>query len=381
MGAPRGGGARSRPRLPGGRAGSERRIRSLRVRTAPCALSRRRYDPTIVSATRRSSKRSTARARAAAPISERRSSSPTSRAIAAVRPSGSRGGTNSPSTPSRTTSRQPRMSVSTSGSPIAAASIAERGSPSRQDASTKTSMHESRSRTSSRHPAKTTSSRARSNSRRVIESGLSGSPSPRTRNRAAGYRCLTRLAASNSSRYPFSATSRPTVPTTSASAAMPSSALSAARRTGATLVGSNRATSVPLPSSTAFRRPITRERSAHARSSSLWYSSRSDARAASTLGAEDQRAPSGAVLGHRPEPVHRVHDARHAREARRHAADHPRLGVVGVDQVEALASQDPDELGEGPRVCAEVPRSRSRAATRCGGCPRPGSRIPRVRRR
>ena len=39
-----------------------------------------------------------------------------------------------PVTPSSTTWRHPRMSVATTGRPIAAASIAERGNPSRYDA-------------------------------------------------------------------------------------------------------------------------------------------------------------------------------------------------------------------------------------------------------
>ena len=46
------------------------------------------------------------------------------------------GGTSRPVDPSSTTCRQPRMSVATTGSPMAAASMAERGKPSRYDAST-----------------------------------------------------------------------------------------------------------------------------------------------------------------------------------------------------------------------------------------------------
>lgn len=50
--------------------------------------------------------------------------------------SGERTGTSTPVTPSSTTCRQPRMSVATMGSPLAAASMAERGNPSRCDART-----------------------------------------------------------------------------------------------------------------------------------------------------------------------------------------------------------------------------------------------------
>ncbi len=91
------------------------------------------------------------------------------------------------------------MSVSTSGSPLAAASIAERGSPSRQDGSTNTSISAISSGTSSRHPVKTTSLAARSIWPAVTASGLSGSRSPTARNRAFGTRARTSRAASKSS--------------------------------------------------------------------------------------------------------------------------------------------------------------------------------------
>ena len=79
--------------------------------------------PTTVAATRRSSKRSSALARAASPICRRSAASSRTRTIASASRAGSRTGTRNPSTPSRATSRHPRTSVSTSGKPLAAASI------------------------------------------------------------------------------------------------------------------------------------------------------------------------------------------------------------------------------------------------------------------
>ncbi len=54
------------------------------------------------------------------------------RSIAAASARGERTSTRMPVDPSATTCRLPRMSVATTGRPIAVASIAERGMPSRQ---------------------------------------------------------------------------------------------------------------------------------------------------------------------------------------------------------------------------------------------------------
>lgn len=77
-----------------------------------------------------------ARSTAAADMADRRSGSPSRPEMAPASASGERTGTSTPVTPSSTTCRQPRMSVATMGSPLAAASMAERGNPSRCDART-----------------------------------------------------------------------------------------------------------------------------------------------------------------------------------------------------------------------------------------------------
>ena len=116
-------------------------------------------------------------------------------------------------------------------------------------------MRARRSRTSSRQPANTTSCRARASSGGPIASALSKSVSPTARKQTSGRRRRMSRAAANSSRHPFSATSRPTVPTTSASSAIPSSV--SQRRQAPPVdgrAGSNSPRSTPLPSRARFAR-------------------------------------------------------------------------------------------------------------------------------
>ena len=67
-------------------------------------------------------------------------------------------GTSSPVSPSRTTSRQPRIAVATHGTPMAAASMGDRGMPSRCDGSTQTFMSAYSSGMSCRYPVNTVTS-------------------------------------------------------------------------------------------------------------------------------------------------------------------------------------------------------------------------------
>ena len=70
------------------------------------------------------------RLRPAAPIAARRAGSPASAMIAFASAGASRGGTNRPLPPCRTTSRHPGKSVATIGRPQAAASSSVFGTPS-----------------------------------------------------------------------------------------------------------------------------------------------------------------------------------------------------------------------------------------------------------
>ena len=133
---------------------------------------------------------------------------------------------------------------------------------------------------SSRQPVKTNPGRTASISLSEMESAFPGSRSPITTKTALGTARHTSRAARNSSRKPLSATSRPTLPTTGASAGIPSSRRKSPRRRGSTRAGSNLARSIPFPRSTLFDRRFITRRLARARSAELWYSSRSENRAA-----------------------------------------------------------------------------------------------------
>ena len=73
------------------------------------------------------------------------------------------------------------------------------------------------------------------------------------------------------------------------------------------------------------------------------------------LQAEHGRPLAEPVLRRGVEAVHGVDDQRGAGQPGRHPAEHARLGVVGVDQVEALAPQQGDQLGQGAGVGQRVP--------------------------
>jgi hypothetical protein len=73
------------------------------------------------------------------------------------------------------------------------------------------------------------------------------------------------------------------------------------------------------------------------------------------LGPEHGRPLAQPVLGGGVEAVDGVDDQGHPGRPGRHPAQHPRLGVVGVDQVEALPAQQGHQLGEGLDVGHRVP--------------------------
>ena len=73
------------------------------------------------------------------------------------------------------------------------------------------------------------------------------------------------------------------------------------------------------------------------------------------LQAEHGRPLAEPVLRRGVEAVHGVDDQRGAGQPGRHPAEHARLGVVGVDQVEALAPQQRHQLGQGADVGHRVP--------------------------
>jgi len=102
------------------------------------------------SSTARSSCSVIATSRPRSPIARRRLGSAASVAIANASAVGSRTGTSSPVSPTCTSSRQAGMSVATTGTADAIASITLRGKPSRYDGRTKMSAAFSRRSTSSR---------------------------------------------------------------------------------------------------------------------------------------------------------------------------------------------------------------------------------------
>ena len=105
---------------------------------------------------------------------------------------------------------------------------------------------------------------------------------------------LNRLAAVRNSCTPFSATRRDTVPTRSALSGTFNSRRTSERRAAETRAGSNTSRSTPLPRYTRRCGSPRPSLAAHVRSSSLWNSSRSEARAAT-----DSSASTGARLRRR----------------------------------------------------------------------------------
>jgi hypothetical protein len=99
-------------------------------------------------------------------------------------------------------------------------------------------------------------------------------------NTVSGWEARTLRAAWMNSRYPFSRTRRPTVPTTTESSSAPHVMRSSRVAAGGTRTGAKRERSTPFPSQLARSGETSRERSAYARSSSLWNSSAFDNRAA-----------------------------------------------------------------------------------------------------
>ena len=179
---------------------------------------------------------------------------PRGRAIAAASAPRSRAGTSRPVTPSSTTWRQPRMSVATTGTPIAAASIGERGKPSRCDASTKRSI----ARVEPRHVVARRRGSARPRPRRgrgrsaPSASSFSSSSPPITANRSVRH-ALAQLAAPlrTPRRSPSRARAgRRARPRRRRARSAPSSARAASSVVGRRRSpGSKRVRSMPLPSS------------------------------------------------------------------------------------------------------------------------------------
>ena len=141
------------------------------------------------------------------------------------------------------------MLVAMTGTPIAHASIAARGNPSRRDGKTKMSISSNRESMSSRDPRNRTPSLVkRSISRSLTASALPGSLGPTTT--ASNGLCefaLSHSIAWKKSLYPFSHTKRPTIPTTGTSSRRPSSRRNRIALDRPACVVVNRSRSIPLP--------------------------------------------------------------------------------------------------------------------------------------
>jgi hypothetical protein len=161
------------------------------------------------------------------------------------------------------------MSVRMSGLPMAAASMADRSNPSRQDARTNTSMSARRCGTSLLHPVKITSDDASDISERRIAFALARSTSPTKRKRTSGISRRISRATVKNSRHPFSTSRRPIEPTTCAAAGIPNSFRIFARRAVEIADGSNVDKSTPFPRNCARPDFAKRRRLAQARSSLL----------------------------------------------------------------------------------------------------------------
>ncbi len=154
-----------------------------------------------------------------------------------------------PVSPAITSSREPRISVATTGFAISIASMMVRGMPSRYEGSVKISIAASRSGMSLLRPVSTRCSPSLALAD-LMRSSIPGAWSLGRRSPIAkkytGKPCATTVsAASRNSENPFSATMRPIIPIATASWGMPSAERIAERVV--TRSGSNEATSTPLP--------------------------------------------------------------------------------------------------------------------------------------
>ncbi len=102
-------------------------------------------------------------------------------------------------------------------------------------------------------------------------------------------------------------------------------------------LGRNLVRSMPFPT-TCDRPADTTQRNAR-RSSTFWYSSMSDARAASGFRGEHKCPSSKAVAGAQPQSVAGVHDDWYAGHPTNQSANHAGLRVVRVQHVEVQPLQ------------------------------------------
>ena len=288
-------------------------------------------------------------------LAERRSWS--SRVIASVSAEGDRGATRSPSTPGRTTSRHPLISVRTSGFPIAAASMADRGIPSLHEASTNTSMRPSRSRTSSRHPVKITSTPAARSSparrasafRRV---GIADSeeshlgvfaPDPARRVEELPI-SLLRNEPADRSHHEFALIDPQLAPKERQSLARNG------RRFEVIDISS-------IPQEHRLRAASDVQSTCYGEILGALVELKIAAPRGDPFCAQNHCAFAQPILRRRVEPVHRVGHMRNPAESSGDAPHHPRLRIVGVHEVEALPPEDRDQLAERARVGSWTPGS------------------------
>ena len=181
---------------------------------------------------------------------------------------------------------------------------------------------------SSRVPVSTTPSAAAwSKIAGSMASLLSGSVGPTTTNRAGTPSACSWCAASSSSTMPFSRTSRPTTRQTTSPSAMPHSERSSWRASAATVAGSKRPRSTPLPSNRTLRAGMWSVSTRVSTSSGFWTSSTSPNAAAIRSAAYTGRRRCQRSVGcaHRPCWVLTTSGVRVSR-----AAIRPRMPGLGL---------------------------------------------------
>ncbi len=275
--------------------------------------------------------------------------------MAAARASGSRGGTSRASRSWRATSRQPRMSVRTSGRAMAAASMAERGMPSRQEASTNTSMTASRSSTSSRQPAKQTS--VGGPGQLGLGDGVGLVQVGAAHDQEAHLRVPAAHRPGGGEQLPVALLGHQPAhrPHDQRAGGQPELGPERGHPVGVDPVGVE---ALEVGAVAEQLAPPGRDQpDAPGPAQVLLALVQLQVGAAGGQALEGEHGdPLGRpVLGGGVQAVDGVDDQRHPGQPGRDPPDHPRLGVVGVEQVEALAPQQPHQLGEGPQVGPEVP--------------------------
>ena len=163
-------------------------------------------------------------------------------------------------------------------------------------------------------------------------------------------RARTWRAASSRSRRPFSATSRPTKPTTGASSGIPSPALTRRPASGEKDPGSKRRRSIPLPRSRILAAGAIPSRMAVSTSSSFWERITSEQRAASFSTAEVEAPGPRLHAVVEVEAVEGVHHHRHSREPGRDLGQEAGFRIVRVHDREPLPAHQAIEGEEGTQV-------------------------------